>query len=1171
VVIKGLEKVVPSVVRAVLDGEAEPVYGAVVVLIDTYAGNAGAEVDFEVVNGLFRSLTAAICQTRLRSKDCIGMRMRVNGCLRTRFPVRRVGTPAGEMADTADNLLAYFSLLHSAEPAAAACLMRADDGPQWRKAHSPRRLRGLIGRTVEAHRPGGQVWHEQEPADELLNGGDMSEDVASDGGDCMKDVTDDEEAGAGGSARDGGDDGGGGSAGGDSGGSIPGRAGDRGARGSEDADRAEDRSHDDKGEVERHARQISGRGHGRRRDRGSVDDELHVHAGRDGDACYGGSGRAAGARVDAAVRGDDQDPARDHGQRRDRGTIGDEVHVLEGRDGDARYGGDGRAVGARVDAAVHGDDQDLARDHGRRRDRGTVDHELHVHAGRDGNTRNEGDCRVGGARVDAAVHGNVQVAASAQGRRRDRGTVEDESHVHAGRDGNTRDGGDGRAVGAHVDAAVHGDDQDPARDHGRRRDRGTVDDESHVHAGRDGNTRHEGHGRVGGARVDAAVHSNVQHAASAQGRRRDRGTVDDELHVHAGRDGNTRNKGRGLIGGARVDATVHGNVQVAASAQGRRGDRGPVDDEVHVHAGRDGNTRDGGDGCVGGARFDAAVHSNVQVAASAQGRRRDRGTVDDEVHVHAGRVGDARYGGDGRAVGARVDAAVHGDDQDPARDHGRRRDRGTVDDALHMHEGRDGDAREKGHGRVGGARVDAAVHSNVQFSASAQGRRRDRGLCNDELHVHAGRDGDARDGADGRARGARVDAAMPDDAEVAARAQGQRRDRGDVVDSSQVQQRPDSNDGDGRGGGAVFACRDAGGGDVDDDRQVATRAHGRRRDRGAVVDESHAPAGTRVDAASSAVDGKREVAAVDGDGRVGARAQDRRRAGAVVVDGHHVKRGHDADTRDGAGGRDVGARADAVVDGDGHLAARTNDLRLDGGVVVDGVQVHRGQDAAARDGVGGGLVDSRVDAAAHGDRHVVALARDRRHREGAAGDVRQVATDVAAGDDRDDDGGSGCDVGGGQLGGDLSLFSGVSASRHDDPLSSLDAEDLRLISEALSSTCFRGEPGRSGSSYVPCNDEAMQLGPVSYNATTQKHCADHVKGTPEVSRRRETTAERREGANKHDVDAAREVHAPSTGSHMPMRGVARQQHITTKGRRLPRRLGARHDMSWSSTQHLLPN
>jgi len=361
---------------------------------------------------------------------------------------------------------------------------------------------------------------------------------------------------------------------------------------------------------------------------------------------------------------------------------------------------------------------------------------------------------------------------------------------------------------------------------------------------------------------------------------------------------------------------------------------------------------------------------------------------------------------------------------------------------------------------------------------------------------------------------------------VDACAQGQRRDRGDVTDSSHVQKRPDSNDGDGRGLGAVVARRDAGGGALDDDRQVATLAHGGSREHGAVVDESQVPAGTRADAASSAVDGERDVAAVDGDGRVGARAQDRRRVGGVVVVGKHVNRRHDADTRVGVDGRDVGARADSAVDGDEDLATRTDDRRRDGGVAVDGVHVQRGQDAATRDGVGGGAVDSRVDAAAHGDRHVVASARDRRHHDGAAGDVRHVATDAATVDDRDDDGGSGCDVGGGQIWDDMCLFSGVSASRHDDPLSGLDAEDLRFISEALSSSCFRGKLCRSGSSYVPSIYGAMQLGPVSENASMKKHCPDHVKGATEVSRRRETTAERREGAIKHDVDAAREVHAP---------------------------------------------
>jgi len=244
--------------------------------------------------------------------------MRVNVCLTTRLPVSRVGTPAGEMVDTAANLLAHFSLLHSAKPAAAACILRADDGRQWREAHSPRRLRGLIGRIVEEHRPGSQAWHEQEPADELMNGCDLSEDKASDGGDCVKDLADNEEAGAGGGAVDGGGNGGSGSDGGDSGGFIFGRAGDHCAGGSEDADRADGRARDDKDEVERRARKVSGRGHGRRRDRGSVDDELHVHAGRDAHGRGGGDGRAVGACVDAAVHSSVQIAASAHGRCRDR-------------------------------------------------------------------------------------------------------------------------------------------------------------------------------------------------------------------------------------------------------------------------------------------------------------------------------------------------------------------------------------------------------------------------------------------------------------------------------------------------------------------------------------------------------------------------------------------------------------------------------------------------------------------------------------------------------------------------------------------------------------------------------------------------------------------------------------------------------------------------------------
>ena len=79
------------------------------------------------------------------------MRMRANGCLRMRFPVRRVAIPGGKIAHTADHLLAQVYLRHSAKPQAAPDLLRRDNGPQWQRAHAPRRLRGLVRRIVEAH------------------------------------------------------------------------------------------------------------------------------------------------------------------------------------------------------------------------------------------------------------------------------------------------------------------------------------------------------------------------------------------------------------------------------------------------------------------------------------------------------------------------------------------------------------------------------------------------------------------------------------------------------------------------------------------------------------------------------------------------------------------------------------------------------------------------------------------------------------------------------------------------------------------------------------------------------------------------------------------------------------------------------------------------------------
>ena len=54
-VVRQLHLVVSSVVQAVLGRDAPLVYGAAVVLINTRGTSGGAHVDFDIVDGLFRS------------------------------------------------------------------------------------------------------------------------------------------------------------------------------------------------------------------------------------------------------------------------------------------------------------------------------------------------------------------------------------------------------------------------------------------------------------------------------------------------------------------------------------------------------------------------------------------------------------------------------------------------------------------------------------------------------------------------------------------------------------------------------------------------------------------------------------------------------------------------------------------------------------------------------------------------------------------------------------------------------------------------------------------------------------------------------------------------------------------------------------------------------------
>jgi len=56
-------------------------------------------------------------------------------------------------------------------------------------------LRSLVRRIIDAHQPGGRKEDEEEPAEELLNGRDLSGDEQADADDVMRDVDDDYDQG----------------------------------------------------------------------------------------------------------------------------------------------------------------------------------------------------------------------------------------------------------------------------------------------------------------------------------------------------------------------------------------------------------------------------------------------------------------------------------------------------------------------------------------------------------------------------------------------------------------------------------------------------------------------------------------------------------------------------------------------------------------------------------------------------------------------------------------------------------------------------------------------------------------------------------------------------------------------------------------------------------------
>ena len=86
----------------------------------------------------------------------------------------------------------------------------------------------------------------------------------------------------------------------------------------------------------------------------------------------------------------------------------------------------------------------------------------------------------------------------------------------------------------------------------------------------------------------------------------------------------------------------------------------------------------------------------------------------------------------------------------------------------------------------------------------------------------------------------------------------------------------------------------------------------------------------------------------------------------------------------------------------------------------------------------------------------------------------------------------------GRLGGGLSLLGGVSVSCRGDPLSSLDAEDLRFFADALSSSCSpEGLPSRSDLS-CPHTRDGQQLGAVVAVASARNCGTSGVGGGSEV-------------------------------------------------------------------------
>jgi len=117
---------------------------ALVVVDTSSVGMGTGGWDERVVDQLLIVMATTICRTILRTFNSPGTLTRVVETLRRLAPVDVIQTSRGNLNDSAERLMSFFTPLRSATPGAARVLLRNHRGRGCGKAHAPRRLRGLV-------------------------------------------------------------------------------------------------------------------------------------------------------------------------------------------------------------------------------------------------------------------------------------------------------------------------------------------------------------------------------------------------------------------------------------------------------------------------------------------------------------------------------------------------------------------------------------------------------------------------------------------------------------------------------------------------------------------------------------------------------------------------------------------------------------------------------------------------------------------------------------------------------------------------------------------------------------------------------------------------------------------------------------------------------------------